>query len=397
MKRVSLLIIVMLLMLFPLTVWSQKKDNKILDAYKRNFAIASLDVKIQILQDATKGGSKDMGPLYLQAIDFVLDNSSLIPTDPRFRQLSVIAAKGIEETGYQKAKYSLWKLFKLDKETMTRVAIMRALGTVAVGDKEIIESLNKWVKDQNTLFKAGKIPDLQVVAEAMDTLGKLGDPSSFPIVFSAMNLGYSDNITEKAKKALFEIKGNFKDMLMGVIKNQPLIEKKQALLMALNSDKLKDDEKGEIAQYALEIALNTESHNSLEQKVARDMRFIAIKALSERKWSKATPFVIEHFNATIQEYERGIIDKGRLLEAIACLGNMGTHEAAVRLTQYLVLLNSYTEKGKGYDAQIILAVLDNLGKLGDKVAFDDLMYTQYLNYSNSIKQAAKKALEKIKW
>ncbi len=396
MKRVSLLIVLVLLMLFPLTVWSQK-ENKILDAYKRNFAIASLDVKIQILQDATKSGSKDMGPLYLQAIDFVLDNSSLIPTDPRFRQLSIIAAQGIEKTGYQKAKYSLWKLFKTDKETLARVAIMKALGIVAVGDKEIIESLNKWVESQNTLFKAGKIPDLQVVAEAINTLGKLGDPSSFPIIFSAMNLGYSDNITEKAKKALFEIKGNFKDMLMGVIKSQPLVEKKQALLMALSSDKLKDDDKGEIAQYALEIALNTESHNSLERKITREIRFIAVRALSERKWSKATSLVIEHFNITIQEYERGITDKSHLLEAIACLGNMGTHEAAVRLTQYLVLLNSYTEKGKGYDDQIILAVLDNLGKLGDKVAFDDLMYTQYLNYSNSIKQAAKKALEKIKW
>ncbi len=396
MKRVSLLITLAMLMLFPLAVWSQK-DNKILDAYRRNFAIASLDVKIQILQDATKGGSKDMGPLYLQAIDFVLDNSSLIPTDPRFRQLSVIAAQGIEKTGYQKAKYSLWKLFKIDKATMTRVAIMHALGIVAVGDKEIIENLNEWVKNQNVIFKSGKIPDLQVIAVAMDTLGELGDPSSFPIVFSAMNLGYSDNITAKAKKALFKIKGNFKDMLMGVIKNQPLIEKKQALVMALNSDKLKDDEKGEIAQYALDIALNTESRNSLERKISREIRFAAVRALSERKWSKATSLVIKHFNATIQEYERGITDKSHLLEAIACLGNMGTHEAAVRLTQYLVLLNSYTEKGKGYDNQIILAVLDSLGKLGDKVAFDDLMYTQYLNYSDSIKQAAKKALEKIKW
>ncbi len=396
MKRVSLIITVVMLMLFPLTVWSQKSD-KILDAYKRNFAIASLDVKIQILQDAASSNSKNMGPLYLQAIDFVLDNASLIPSDPRFRQLSVIAADEIAKISYQKAKYSLWKLFNLDKETRVRVSVMRALGVVAVGDKEVIESLNKWVEDQNNMFKSGKIPDLQVMAEAMDTLGNLGDPSSFPIVFSAMNLGYSDNITEKAKKALFKIKGDFKEMLIGVIKSQPMNEKKAALVMALASDKLKDDEKGEIAQYALEIGLHTKSNNSLDRKIAREIRYTAVQALSERKWSKATSLVIEHFNATIQEYERGIADKSRLLEAIACLGNMGSHEAAVRLTQYLVLLNSYTEKGKGYDNQIILAVLDNLGKLGDKVAFDDLMYTQYLNYANSIKKAAKQALEKIKW
>ena len=76
---------------------------------------------------------------------------------------------------------------------------------------------------------------------------------------------------------------------------------------------------------------------------------------------------------------------------------MGTHEAAVRLTQYLVLLNSYTEKGQGYDEQIALAVVSNLGKLGDKAAFDDLIYATYLNYSAQVKKAARQALESLKW
>ncbi len=65
---------------------------------------------------------------------------------------------------------------------------------------------------------------------------------------------------------------------------------------------------------------------------------------------------------------------------------MNTHEAAVRLTQYLVLINSYTEKGKAYDDQVVFAVLQNLGALGDKVAFDDLMYTQYLNYTTAVEE-----------
>ncbi len=76
---------------------------------------------------------------------------------------------------------------------------------------------------------------------------------------------------------------------------------------------------------------------------------------------------------------------------------MSTHEAAVRLTQYLVLLNSYTEKGRGYDEQVVLTLLDNLGILADKVAFDDLMYTQYLNYSAGVKKAARAALDNLKW
>ncbi len=396
MKRALLFIITILIFFTVTSGWSQD-SSKLLEAYKRNFAIASLDVKIQILKDAAKSESKEMGPLYLQAIDFVLDNASLIASDTRFRQLSVIAATQIATIGYEKAKYSLWKLFQLDENTSVRIQTIRALSVVAKGDKEIIESINKWLDARNNSFKSGKIPDLQVVAEVVRSLGELGDPSSFPLLFSSMILGYSDNITTLAKEALFKIKGDLKEMLIGIIKNQPIGEKKAALEMALESEKLTDDEKGEIAQTALDIALDYSANNTLERQTSREIRFIAIRALSERKWSKATDLVIEHLNRTIEEYEKGITDKSRLLEAITCLGNMGTHKAALRLTQYLVLLNSYTEKGKGYDSQIILAVLSNLGKLGDKVAFDDLMYTQYLNYSNSIKKEAKKALEKIKW
>jgi len=91
------------------------------------------------------------------------------------------------------------------------------------------------------------------------------------------------------------------------------------------------------------------------------------------------------------------VDRNHLLDAIGELGAMNTHEAAVRLTQFLVLINSYTEKGKAYDDQVVFQVLTNLGTLGDKVAFDDLMYTQYLNYPNAVKKAARAALDKLKW
>jgi len=380
-----------------LAVLEAQEAQELVKSYKRNFAIASLDVKIQILQDAASGNSKEMGSLYHQAVDFVLDNTSLIPSDPRFRQLAGVAVAQIRALSYAEARYSVAKLFQADTETSLRVSCLNALGVIGQGDGEIVQNLNRWQENQNNVFQTGKIPDLQVISASVRALGQLGDPSSFPVLLSASILGYSEETTKQAREALLAIKGDLQDLLTGVIKSSPLPEKKQALAMALESDRLADDKKAAVAEYALDMGLHLGARDALQQGLARELRFSASRALSDRKWSKATPLMIEHFNNTLLEVDRGITSKTYLLEAVAGLGNMGTQEAAVRLTQYLILLNSYSEKSQVVDEQIMLALVGSLGKLGNKVAFDDLMYTQYLNYSAPVKKAARQALENLKW
>jgi hypothetical protein len=372
--------------------------QKILDTFRRNFAIGSLDVKIQILQDAAADKTApSLGPLFQQAVDFVIDNANLIPTDPRLSQLASIGAEQIGVIKFPAARFSVWKLFQATKDSQTLAKAATTLGVVGAGDAEIVADMNHYLDAQNGLFASGMMPDAPVLAATVQAVGKLGDPSSFPILFTALNLGYTDAITAMAKDALLSLKGDFKEMLLGVVKNRPVAEKKLALQMALDSDKLSDDQKGELAEYALDIGLHAGAADAAGKATLRDIRFMAAASLGARKWSHATPFMIEHLDFTIGEFDKGLVDKGRLMDSINQLGAMGTHEAAVRLTQYLVLLNSYTEKSKGYDEGIVLTVLNTLGSLGDKVAFDDLMYTQYLNYSAGVKKAARGSLDKLKW
>ncbi len=394
MKRVRLIIALIIFAVSAL--WAQDAKS-LLKTYQRNFAIASLDVKIQVLEDAGKSDSPDMGPLYLQAVDYVLDNQALMESDPRFRRLATGAVIQIGKISYQEASFSVWKLFTGDADTQLRVSGMNALGVIASGGDELIENMYLWLDRQNNIYRTGTVPDLPVVAACIRALGALGDENAFPIIFSAMNVGYSKEIADMAQEALLELEGDLKDHLYAVLRSSPLLEKKQALIMALESDRLSDDEKAEIAEFGLDVGLHTGTADSLEQQIARDMRFISNQALSSWKWSQAAQLVIEHFDSTVLEFERGISDKQFLLESIDSLGNMSIHEAAVRLIQYLVLLNSYTEKLQTYDEEIVIRVVTNLGKLGDKAAFDDLMYAQYLDYNDRVRKEARKALESLQW
>jgi len=396
MKR-ALLICIIALAAAAGAVYAQDAQ-KVLETFRRNFAIASLDVKIQILQDAAAGKTaSSMGPLFQQAVDFVIDNGSLVPTDARFNQLAAIGAEQAGVVGFTAARFSVWKLFQVtpDSQTLSKAAF--ALGTLGAGDQEIIAGLNHWLDAQNSVFATGKMPDATVLVAVIQALGKLADPSSFPILFTATNLGYSDQISAIAKTALLSLKGDFGAMLLGVIKERPLGEKRLALQMSMETDKLTSDQKSQVAEYGLDVGLHLSSTDTPSKNILRDIRFTAADSLGAQKYAHATPLLIEHLDTTIGEFDKGLVDRNHLLNSLSDLGAMGTHEAAVRLTQYLVLINSFTDKGKAYDDLVVLAVLQSLGGLADKVAFDDLMYTQYLNYSAQVKKAARAALGKLKW
>jgi hypothetical protein len=396
MRRVRWAVAGLFLCLLVPTLSAQNPQD-LLKTFTRNFAIASLDVKIQIIRDAGTTGYKELGPLYVDAVSYVLNNYALLQSDQRLRQLGALAVDQLKAIQYREARFPVWKLFETDSESGLRVSCLGALGVLGKGDPEIIQYLNLWLETQNTVFQTGKVPDVYVVYAAVQALGELGDPSSFPVLFSTMARGYTDDITQRARENLFRLGGSLKQNILGVLGNSPLPEKRLALGMALDTDRLSEQEKAEVAQFALDVGLHTALPDNPSRQIARDLRYTAVQALTARKWSAATALVIEHFDTVLQEYDRGLSDKTRLLEAINCLGSMGTHEAAVRLTQYLVLLNSYTEKLQEYDGRIVLAVVENIGLLADKVAFDDLMYSQYLNYSGEIKAAVRKALERLRW
>ncbi|MCK5200044.1 MAG: hypothetical protein KAR21_16920, partial [Spirochaetales bacterium] len=48
-------------------------SNPVLAAMQKNFARGSISTKFQVLQDSVEFSDVDMGPLYSQAIEFILD------------------------------------------------------------------------------------------------------------------------------------------------------------------------------------------------------------------------------------------------------------------------------------------------------------------------------------
>jgi HEAT repeat protein len=336
-----------------------------------------------------------MGPLYHQALEFVIDNASIFENDLVARELGILAVRLVGMSGYRDALYSLWEYFTAVEERSIRIEVLNAIGSLAPVDPRLVNNLNRWLDGENDRLRVDEEVDLEVIEEAIVALGKIGDDSSFPVLFSASILGGSDDIDEKAIEALYSIEGNFQDLILRVVEENPLTEKLEALRIGLSNEDINENEKGEIAELALSKGLYTAAGQSQEREILRQIRYESVRALTKYSWSTATNDVIEHFDQTLQEAILGIGRTSHVLEAIGALGAMNTHEAAVRLSLYLDLLNSDVERGKSVEDEIVLAVIQSLGELGDKVAFDYLLYARLLDYSDSIKKAAQDSLNQL--
>jgi hypothetical protein len=139
------------------------------------------------------------------------------------------------------------------------------------------------------------------------------------------------------------------------------------------------------------------SYSPVEIQSLRALRLATAKELRDLKWQKASPLAVSHFKLMLADYAKGAASKAEFLDAIACLGAMGSTEAAQALAIYLQFINGQTEQGIPFDEDILLADIAALGELGDKAAFDYLLQIGYLQYSDAVKRAAKDALLKLRW
>lgn len=371
--------------------------TELIETYKRNFARSSLGTKYELLREASSYEGMALGPLYETALDFVLGNVSLIGSDTLMRDIAVLSVNMIRQTGHAPAAGKLWSLFRSYRDSSIRVPVMQTLGEIAKGQADILAEINAFVDTQLNLYKSGTQPDLPVLDAAIAALGRLGDPSSYQVLFSAFVAGVNKAISERASAAMAAVQGDYAAFLGRVVRSGAASEKLAALKAGLAPNTLPDEKRGELAETALSVGVALQSPSPQDQLMITELRTLASQELSKLKWQRASPLAIRHFYDFQLQFNRGQVSKNNFLESIALVGAMGTPEAAQALSLYLQLINTETEQGKVFDEQITLAVVNNLGVLGDKNAFDYLLYIGYLQYPESVKRAARDALQKLRW
>lgn len=370
-------------------------------AYRRNFARASLVTKLELVREAAARGGASMGPLYGMAIRFAVDNAALLGSDPQLKELAILSSNEAGKAAYAKAIDDLWSLFQAFQDQDVRAAAIAALGTAGAGEARVAEYLNAFLASQNSLFRSGTQPEYPALEACITALGQLGDGSSFPVLFSSYVAGYAPAVASKAAKALGSIKGDYRGYLIRVIAKNPPLEKSAAYAAGMENANFSDPDRGELSEAAMAAALDASGPGSslspVEAQSMRELKRTAARKLRDLKWQKASSVAARYFSVAQADYIKGAATKADFLDAISCLGAMGSTEASQALSIYLQLVNAQTEQGTPYDEDVMLAVIAALGDLGDKAAFDYLLQIGYLQYTEKVKKAAREAMLKLKW
>jgi len=370
-------------------------QETILESYHRNFIRASLAGKTGILLDAAtdERAGEFIGELYEIALQYALVTGRLLRDDPEMISLVAVAARGAGIAGNTDSLESLWELLGIFQDSHTRVEILGALGILGVGNHQIIAKLNQFLYDINSAVRAGHSIDntFPVLQACIAALGALGDESSFPFLFFTMTAGHPQGIIQETLRAIDSIQGNHTAFLIDVIRNNPFPEKAAAFRLGAYNQRLPLAERAEITRAALEVSLDA------DDPVANSLRYDAITFLTRYRWSPAAPLALRNFYRVQTGYLSGYVPRERLLEAITSLGVMDSTDAAQSLTLQLGLINSRTERTGEFEEDIILAIINALGELGDRVAFDHLLYISFLNYPDRVQASAREALNRLRW
>ena len=375
---------------------AQEAPPQLLDS-QRAFARGDLSAKLEAVESASRSGGSAMGPLYSQAIDFSLANAELLKDDPVFYRLVAAAVREVGSSENVQSASALWRIFTAFRDTGIRVAALKSLSALGKGDGQTVDNLNQFLANQNKLQRSGVEVDLDTVYACVEALGVLADGSSYGPLFTAMTSSYPDRVSLRAAESLHLLKGDYKRFLVDAIRRNPPQEKLVAYRAGMANDAFSVAERGELSETALGVALSLLNAGSADASVLAELRYAAVLELTELRWVRSAADAVKHFYIVQTDYGNGSATKERFIESIVLLGSVSSSESAQALSLQLGLINADMERSSAFDREILLAVIDALGSLGDKVAFDYLLYIGYLDYPEDIKAAAREALNRLTW
>ena len=338
-----------------------------------------------------------------QAVDFCLENKEILGNDRELDGLAVAAilsyspeiVKKLSEENKAKLTENLISLFtKFNKSSTVQIAVISKTITL----KDIVPSapftalLNSYLKTTDV-----KSADSGVFKACISALEITGNEESFKILYGFLNDSSYSSYNKEIEKAVIALIPNAMNEVAELIKGSDM--KKIIEIFELSQKNLQISKKNlcEIAENVLSESILYIDNSSGTSAENIKVQLTALKILDDNNWTRASATALSYFAISKKLYDKRNMNEEQFKTVITSLRNISPLDAVSPLISYLEELNARTENGSTVASEIVLAVINTLGAIGDKAAFDSLLAVTYLNYEESVLTAAREALSGLRW
>ena len=378
MKKTVTLIFISLILLT--SVFSQD--------YKKQFIKGNIAEKTTAVREAS---GQDGIWLSLKAMAFVLENNEIIGTDRDMDGLAVAAVLSLpndyiyslSENDRNKVMNQFIDLFeKFSRSNTVQIAVQSKVLSLKdqINTAPFTDVLNKFMQGSSVLSS-----DSSLLKSVINSLGFIGNNVSFSIL-------YNDLIDKRYSAYTAEIEQSLKKLIpismnevLQIVQSRDPANIQRIFNLVKQTDNLSTNNLCEIAE------------NILNESPLTELQFEALSILNSHKWTRASASVLNFFAASQKNFHSGSIPEEQFVELIGSLVNISPLDAVNPLIKYLGELNLQQENNTPVSQKVVLAVINSLGAIGDKSAFDSLLSVTYLNYPETVLSAARQALAGLRW
>lgn len=338
-----------------------------------------------------------------QAVAFCLENKSVLGNDRELEGLAVAAVlsyspelvKKQSEAQKQTLTDNFISLFtEFNKSSTVQIAVISKI--IALKDSlpsaSFTALLNSYLKTTDV-----KSADSGVFKAAIGALEAIGNSESFKLLYGYLNNNAYSNYKKEIEKTTIALIPNAMDEVIGLIKGADMNKISSIYELVQKNSQISKKNLCEISENVLtESILLIDSSSGISPE-SLNLQLTALTILSENSWTRASASALSYFDLSKKLYEKKNMNEEQFTTVITSLRNIAPLDAVAPLISYLEELNDRTEKGSPVASEIILAVINTLGAIGDKAAFDSLLAVTYLTYEESVLTAAREALSGLRW
>ena len=361
--------------------------------YEAAYLKGNIQDKILAVREAAQAGDSS---LCTQALTFALSVQDALPGDADVEQLvhtavSAYAPSGEDEAGRAAGISLLETVFRSYASADIQIAVLRkfseypAYASVSLVNSFVTERVQKGA------------PMDSVMLAALETLETIGNNTSFTILFVADLMGIWPDYRSQIRAAYTPLANECEGEILTILSNVTMEKKLEILAIVNASPHISQKISGEVAENALSDAITNIGEMKDVSQAQLALQLASLQTISDTQWTRAASLATSYFEIARREYESSLLSPEQFSTIIGNIASVASAETGQVLSSYLDFLNKGMERKDAPVEAVVLSVIEALGGLGDKAAFDYLLYVTYLDYPEAVVSAARVALSKLKW